>query len=113
LHTLNVAGLADCAGIQLWHSQVRVTAHLHDTFIQVPRAAVAIAYRDVHSLSEQNGLTMQPTMSTVNSPASANANATSQSEEFGFEVNHRDIVAAGCPFGDPGFVAEQAMRSAW
>jgi hypothetical protein len=33
-------------------------------------------------------------------------------EELVSQVNHRGIVAAGCPIGDPDFVAEEAMTSA-
>jgi hypothetical protein len=96
--------------VQHWHTQVRKIAYLNDTFIQDPSASVADEYRDLHRLSEQIGLVMQPKKSTVYSPTCANAAVLG--EEFGLRVNHRGMVAAGCPIGDPDVVAEEAMMSA-
>ena len=96
--------------IQEWHADVRIIAYLDDTFLQGPSTLVAQAYKDLQLLSGQIGLTMQPGKSTVYSPTSASA--TELSQELGFQVSHRGIVAAGCPVGDHDFVAEQAMKSA-
>jgi hypothetical protein len=96
--------------VQQWHADVRVISYLDDTFLQGPKAAVANAYRDLKDPSGQMGLVMQPTKSTVYSPTGSNAAALG--EELGFQHHQRGIVAAGCPIGEPDFVAEQAADSA-
>jgi hypothetical protein len=85
--------------VQQLHAGVRVIEYLDDAFLQGPKGLVSDAYQDLQQLAGHIGLNMQPNKSTVYSPTSAHATALSQ--ELGFQVNHRGIVAAGCPIGNP------------